>query len=115
MEVGVQVAVGLLHSDDVGDHGVERFSKLGVWGGLQGIVAGFQPFGDVGIPEDVAAAFVFRLEGVEASGLFAHFVVGRDAANSVRFDPGSPERIVDLDVFEKHRFFGLGENGGHEA
>ena len=115
MEVGVQVAVGLLHGDDVGDNGVERFPKLGVGSGLERIVAGFQPLGHVGIPEDVAAAFVFRLEGVEASSLLAHLVVGRDAANSVRFDPGSPERIVDLDVFEKHRFFGLGENGGKKA
>ena len=65
-------------------------------------------------PEDVTASFVFRFEGVQASGLLAHFVVGGNAAGAVRFDPGSPERIVDLDVFEKHGFFGLRKDGGQK-
>lgn len=115
MEEGVEVSVGLLHGDDVLDHFVEDLLELRVGSCLQGIVAGLQPFGDVGIPEDVASSFVFRLKGVKASRFLAHLVVGGNAAGSVGFDPGSPEGIVDLDVFEKHGFFGLRKDGGQKS
>ena len=101
-EVVVHVAVRLLHGDDVGDNVFQRLFQFLVIFDSQGIAAGLDPLGNIGIPEVMAFAFVAGLETVKTSRLPALLFVGRDSFQTVGLHFRSPEFVRHFNFGERN-------------
>jgi len=104
--VHVQVAVGPLGGGEAVHHAVNALLQRRIGVCRQGVGRGLDPFGHVGLPEEVRRVRLplppLHAQGVQGAAVLQYPVLQGDGHLAVRDLAGCPERVVDRDPGERN-------------